>query len=95
MDEDEDGDDQVRDVVLEEPQRPENQDTGGLEGTSESESELESSYFEWEETLGPLGRCNSDKYWLILLTMAPCVNFLLMLGLLERRSSQEMRKIRS
>ena len=92
---DEKWDDRVRDILLEEPRRPENRDAEGLEGTSEAESESESLYFKWEEYLGPLRRCNSDKYWLIVLTMAPCVNFLLMLGSVERRSSQEMRKIGS
>ena len=90
---DEDGDDLVRDVVLAEPWRPENRNAEGPEGASESESESESSYLEWEENLGPLGRCNSDKYWLIVLTMAPWVNFHLMLGSSERRYSREIRKI--
>ena len=39
-----DGDDRIRDVVLVEPLRPENRDTGGLEGASELESESESSW---------------------------------------------------
>ena len=92
---DEDGDDQVREVVLVKPLRPENRDVGGRVGASESESESESSYREREENLGPLAKCNLDKYWLIVLTMAPYRNFGLMLGSLERRPSQEIRKILS
>ena len=46
---DEDGDNWVKDVVVEEHQRSENWDAGGWEGTSELKSESKSSYFEWEE----------------------------------------------
>ena len=90
---DEDGAERERDVVHVESQRPEKRDRAGRRGRSKSESELESSYFEWDEEGEPFVRRNSVKYCVKVVTIAPWVNFGCMVGSLERPSSQEIRKI--
>ena len=66
---DEDGAERERDVVQAESRRPEKRDGAGRRGMSESDSESESSYCEWDEEGVPFVRRNSVKYFVRVVTI--------------------------